>query len=1577
MSPPPVPSPDPKGLVSCTTPAEPALPSPTSPAGPSLGDPPVPNATGGTPDRAGRYLIEEEIARGGMGVVLRARDPDLARPLAVKVLLPEHRGRADLERRFVEEAQLTGQLQHPGVPPVHELGRLPDGRPFFALKLVKGHTLTELLRQRRGPADDLPRLLQVFEQVCQTVAYAHARGILHRDLKPGNVMVGAFGEVQVMDWGLAKVLTAASVAGLSGGAVLTQQESTVYTSRAAEPSSATQAGTVLGTPAYMAPEQARGQVEFLDEHADVFGLGAILCEALTGKPPYTAATAEDLRRRAAQGALDEARERLGQCGADRELVELALACLEFEPGRRPRDAGVVAGSVAAYRTGVQERLRQAELSRAAAQVKAAEERKRRRLWLALAAAVLVVVVLGGSGWAWFSLQRAEAEGAAEAALKEATLLRDEQKWPESLHAASRARDLLAGRGVRDGLRQRVGEVWADLSLVTRLEQILLRETEVDVRQSRFDAGRALPDYTAAFADFGLGPETTSPEDAAARIQARPEPVRGALLAGLNRWLWLAEREKAPERGWLVQVVSTADPDPWRAQLRRAVAQQDRPALERLAREVNVAEQPSVLTMLAEALIRAESHTSAAELLRRAHRRGPSNFWVNHGLGMALESTGRRSDTVEAVRFYSAALALRPDNAGVYLNLGVALENSGNRDGAIAAYREAIRLQPKYGAAYNNLGNALRRQGKLAEAATALRKAVELSPESALCHGNLLYVLVAQGKAEESAAALREVSRFEPDSSRTHRCRGELLLVIRKDYPGAIAAFRTAVQRGPNDAAAHNGLGLALRKARRLDEAIPAFRAACRLKPEDAGVHRNLGIALAAARQYPEAATAFRQALRFEPADTDAHFLLGSVLEQTRAYEEAIHAYREAIRLQPRTAHFHHALGSALDEMGAWDEAAAACAKAIHLNKDYAPAYTTLGVIQCDRKRDFDSAIRSFTEAVRLRPGDAVNHYNLGTALRRKGLLDQAITAYQEAIRLNKESAQAYYNLGLALAGKGQVDQALAAYQKAIDLQLNDADAHDQAARLFFQKKDLGRAAEALRQVVRLKPGDPKSFSNLGLVLIQQGKLVQAAGAYERAADLKPDWAEAHMDFGVALARLGKGPEAIAAFRKATKLKPGLALAHFNLGVTLRDLGKLDEAVIAFRQAIKQGPNNAQAHFELGSILAQKRDGGSALAAYRAAIQFQPDHAPAHERLGQLLEGTGDRKGAIAAYKEVVRLRPRSAAAHRRLGMALQRIGAYPEAMTTCRKGIAVQPEVADGYRGLAYVLWKIGREDEAIDVLRRGLRQAPPSVDLQMALAFTLMSEGAHDQALEAALDAVLLQPSNAVALGTLGQVYFDRGEFGQALLTFRRATRLAGSPRSSATPAYRASLPYQVKTTEKFIALAPRLPALRRGELKPANAAEHVELAVLCDTRRLYLTAATQYQAAFAARPALADVGAGHRDKAARAAVQAGLGEGEDAATLVEAERAKWRKQALEWLQADLAVWARLIDKGKPPQRLLAQAPLRRWRRAAALAGVRGKEALAKLPEAERAGWQKLWSEVDELVKKGSDSDAPSGEEK
>src|SRR5262245_21451926 len=250
---------------------------------------------GGAATTAGRYRILGEIARGGLGVVLRGHDAELGRDVAVKVVRDEVAGHPDVIRRFVEEAQIGGQLQHPGIVPVYELGIGDDRRPYFTMKLVKGRTLAALLAERSDPRQDLRRFVAAFEALCQTMAYAHARGVIHRDLKPANVMTGSFGEVLVVDWGMGKVLTREEPAPASSE---TSGQTRIATRRPESSASDSEMGSVLGTPRYMPPEQAMGRVDDVDERSDVFALGAILCEILTGAPPYEGEGIEALRHAA-------------------------------------------------------------------------------------------------------------------------------------------------------------------------------------------------------------------------------------------------------------------------------------------------------------------------------------------------------------------------------------------------------------------------------------------------------------------------------------------------------------------------------------------------------------------------------------------------------------------------------------------------------------------------------------------------------------------------------------------------------------------------------------------------------------------------------------------------------------------------------------------------------------------------------------------------------------------------------------------------------------------------------------------------------------------------------------------------------------------------------------------------------------------------------------------------------------------------------------------------------------------------------------------------------------------------------
>jgi serine/threonine-protein kinase len=280
------------------------------------------------PGACDRYTLSRLHATGGIGRVWLAHDPGLGRDVALKELRPEQAGNPAVWARFLKEAQVTGQLEHPGIVPIYEVGRRPqDNQPFYTMRFVRGRTLAEAAsayhrRRAGGEAGplELRDLLTAFVGVCNAVAYAHSRGVLHRDLKPQNVVLGDFGEVVVLDWGLARIMGEAD------------QEALPLELPAAGQHDATVQGQVLGTPAYMAPEQAEGRLDLLGPATDVYGLGAILYEVLTGRPPFTGQETEALLRRVAHEAPVRPRAYVADTPAALEAV--CLKALAKKPGGR-------------------------------------------------------------------------------------------------------------------------------------------------------------------------------------------------------------------------------------------------------------------------------------------------------------------------------------------------------------------------------------------------------------------------------------------------------------------------------------------------------------------------------------------------------------------------------------------------------------------------------------------------------------------------------------------------------------------------------------------------------------------------------------------------------------------------------------------------------------------------------------------------------------------------------------------------------------------------------------------------------------------------------------------------------------------------------------------------------------------------------------------------------------------------------------------------------------------------------------------------------------------------------------------
>jgi serine/threonine-protein kinase len=926
-----------------------------------------------------RYRRLREHARGGLGEVFVARDEELRREVALKEIQERFADRADARARFLREAEVTGSLEHPGVVPVYGLGAYPDGRPFYAMRLIKGESMQEAIA-RFHKGDDSPRrdpserslalrdLLGRFVAVCNAVAYAHSRGVIHRDLKPANVMLGEYGETLVVDWGLARLL----------GQAEGEQTTAERPVQVGSGSAATEMGQVVGTPAFMPPEQAHGRLDQVGPGSDVFSLGATLYALLTGQAPYGGT---DVLRQAAMANVVPARQRKRWVPAALEAI--CSKALAAKPEERYPTAKALAQEVQRWLADEPvSAYPEPWMARAGRWL-----RRHKTLASTTAAALLLVLVLGGFGVWRLEQQAARQRQGVEAALAEVARLQQQARWAEARVALDGAESRL-GEGGAEYLRARLEQARRDLDLVARVDAIRLKKATCVV--DRFDTAGADRSYEEAFRAAGMVEVGGDAATAAAWVV--DSAIRKALVAALDDWAVCAkERER---RDWLLQVARRADPDPWLDRVRRPAVWNDRTALARLVQEKAMTEPSAqLLVALGERLMALGGN--AERLLRAAQQRHPGDFWVNFTLGNALHE-GKKP--AEAVGYFRAALAVRPGTFSVYNNLGVALDDQGKQDEAIANYRKAIELDPKLALAHTNLGSALQDKGEVEEAIANYRKAIAIDPKFAKAHYSLGAALAMKGEVEEAIACLRKAIALDPKIAGAHYNLGNALKA-KGQLEESIASYCKAIQLDPKLALAHSNLGNALKAQGKLEEAIAAYRKAIALDPKLANAHYNLGNALYRKDEVDEAIACYQQAIELNPRNAHAHVNLGAILcDVKRDYDGAIGCFRKAIDLDPKDASAHNNLGQALYGKG-----------------------------------QIDKAIASFRKAIALDPNYAHAHANLGNALQAKGRLAEAIECYRKALALDPKDALAYINLGHALSSQGRFAEALASLQRGHEL----------------------------------------------------------------------------------------------------------------------------------------------------------------------------------------------------------------------------------------------------------------------------------------------------------------------------------------------------------------------------------------------------------------------------------------------------------------------------------------------------------------------------------------------------------------
>jgi serine/threonine protein kinase/Tfp pilus assembly protein PilF len=753
------------------------------------------NAAGGSPTGAyeplreqpgtviGPYKLLEQIGEGGFGVVFLAEQQEsIRRKVALKVLKPGMDTR-QVVARFEAERQALALMDHPHIAKVFDGGTTPSGRPYFVMELVRGVPITDFCDQNRLA----PRArLELFLDVCQAVQHAHQKGIIHRDLKPSNVLVSRHDTtpiVKVIDFGVAKAL----------GQELTDK--TLFTGIA----------QMVGTPLYMSPEQAGMSDLDVDTRSDIYSLGVLLYELLTGTTPFEKdrfkqAGYDELRRIIREEEPPRPSTRLSTAGpaatsisANRgtelarltrllrgELDWIVMKALEKDRNRRYDTANGFALDVQRY---LADEPVLAGPPSARYRFRKFARRNRRRLAVG---AIVGILLLGAGALAWHTNQQA-AERRAEAARQEGeergrrsrnaeavAILLDQCEEALRGDRADRAAIALgaAERRAADGgaeeLASRQAHCQADLKLLRELN---------DMDRFRWTwAGRAFPHpwdvaarWRAALAKYGLTPDAGRAEELAAKVNG--SLVRERVLIALDGWL--VRDPSAEVRAGLGAILRSADPDSYRNAVRDAVAARlGRPMLALADQPEALAQPPWFAATLGRLDVLPADRRRV--VLESALRTKPGDLHLLMALGGSYRST-QPEGAGERVRWYQAAVAVHPENLAARTNLGLALMYQGNLDAAIACFREIIRLDPKFALAHNNVGWILQLQGKTDEAIAAYRDAIRADRELALAHGNLGAVLMNKRHLDAAKEALREAERLDPNDAMSRENLGSILL----------------------------------------------------------------------------------------------------------------------------------------------------------------------------------------------------------------------------------------------------------------------------------------------------------------------------------------------------------------------------------------------------------------------------------------------------------------------------------------------------------------------------------------------------------------------------------------------------------------------------------------------------------------------------------------------------------------------------------------------------------------------------------------------------------------------------------
>ena len=1393
------------------------------------------------PQLPGRYRLEGVLGKGGLGLVYRAQDTKLGRAIAIKVLRPDRADQAILRSRFMDEAQISSQLQHPGIVPIYDVHE--DRTPWFAMKIVRGRTLAQMLGEWQGPDRNLTHLLRLFERICQAVGYAHDHAVIHRDLKPENVMIGKFGDVQVLDWGLAKLVKKHRPHETSPYDGAPTDRSTVVHTRNREDDKLSQVGDIMGTPRYMPPEQARGEVDGLDATCDVFGLGAVLCEILTGKPPYAPDESnEDILIRAARGDLEDAYRRLEACGADRKLIDLSRECLAAAARVRPAHGSAVAMRIRAYLDHTSQRAEAARIEAARQKERANHAHHQRRQTIVFASVLTLFLVVGGFAFYLYiqdrEARRSQIEHSVSMTLERVSswnqraleLIADD-RHDQALSVTQQAIQSLArqkgetssvslsqplARQLDESIEETnrfVQELEARRSLHLRESALLLglEQAEVPEVEEGFSWNDELVRLPTAientFNAFGVDP-LRSPE-AKTLFGTR---IKETVLGSLDTWalaLIYGQGKDEPSRS-LLQLANLHDSNSWRTDLRTKLVNDLPVDLGQLVKQAKATRQPaSSYQFLGRFLLLGGASGLAAEMFSFACERHPDNFSLHFFSGLCHEGL-KNFDKAE--QSYLMARSIRPDHLEAWHRLGLVQTRKGNDAEALATFTEILRQDPTYHHSFEHIARCQDKLGRSDDALKTYREAVQLSPNRASSWARLGSYLLDKNAHLEAARAYERAIQCNPSSGAAYR---GCALAQRQagQLEQALDSYYHAVESNPTDSSAWFGLGHVLTQLRRDKEAIAAYRVslhhdsefymawehlshlytrlgdihsalACsrkctELKPRSFQSHLMLANSLSQTGQKDKAIDAVEFALRLDPSAVSAWVDLGIHLREASRIREAVVAFHTALRLDPRSLSAWRGLGILQKGQGYLDLALTSLLNAVAIDPRRAEVWTNVGNV-LEQIGDQRGAIQVYRHATVLNPGYLPTWGVLGWALDRIGDSQGAMETWEKALRHDGNNIGVLIGLGTLHRDAGQLQSALQRFRKAVTLDPNHADAWLNLGLTHWIAGDLPLALRNLQRSVAIDPSNGPAWNSIGHICKANGEREAAIGAFEASLRVDPESADGWKGLADVRFEAEDYASAVDAYERAVALESIDHECWRRLGLSISLAGKSTEGKRKAAQALRKATQlgSKKALVELGELLVDLADFSEAIGVYTRAVEIDPCSPVAWRGLGVAQYHVGNLRSAVDSLQIALGHDPSKVAGWFYLGSAREHTGDLSGSVQAYLWVTKLAPRSHQAWERLGGALAQAERLKEAAHALERATAVDSRKVSSWLMRVRVLEQRKSHQEAFDVLRKAAEFLPKSEPILRQLGKAYQKNGNLQKSAEVFRRlASLVPGDP--------------------------------------------------------------------------------------------------------------------------------------------------------------------------------------------------------